>query len=150
MTQKGRSTGRSDSTVKELLENVREGHLECVALCERAQRYRELATQCTQALSGMPGAHDNIGAQERYIIPLMDAHRELQCRIDALLKDTKEAEKWISKLTDVKHRVVMQLYYLCGKSMDELAREIAYDRTWCYRLREEALAQLEEKEKAGE
>ena len=131
------------------MEKVRGYQLDCLRMCEQAQRYRDLATQCTQALTGMPGSGSKEGKQARYVILLMDKQAELREMIRDLAESSNKAEQMISTLTDPRHRAVLQLYYCCGKSMDEIAEKLSYDRTWVYRLREDAISILDKK-KAGD
>lgn len=142
MKRAGVCTERSE-TIRELLERVRVGALECMALCEEADRYRELATQCTQALTGMPGSGDKTGRQERFVVPLLDVQIALQERARVLTEERAQAERIIDALEDEKQRIVMRLYYLCGLSMEEISDKTNYDRSWAYRLRSKALEQIE-------
>lgn len=128
---------------KETLERVRADALDCVALCEQAARYRELAMQCTQALTGMPGNGSKTGKQERFVLALIDVQKELQERLNGLILLRKEAETSIEKLCDVRHRAVLSLYYLSGLPMDDAAEKMSVDRSTAFRLKKEALEMLE-------
>jgi len=121
---------------------VRQGSLECVALCEQAQHYRELAMQCTQAITGMPGSGDKTGKQERFVTALVDVQKELQERLHTLIENKTKAEELIDTLQDPQERAVMRMYYLSGLSMEEIAEHAGKERTWPYRLKKEALKKL--------
>ena len=112
-------------------------------MCEQSQHYRDLAMQCTQALTGMPGSGDKTGKQERYMVLLMDTHQEMLYRLRELIAERKQADEAIKKLPDALHRAVLRMYYLAGMTMEDIADKAYLGRNTVYRARREALELIE-------
>ena len=74
-----------------------------------------------------------------------EATRELKTRTEALTKKHLEAEKLISMLEEVRHRNILQLYYLGDKriSLDEVAQEMNYSEREIDYLHKDALKALD-------
>lgn len=122
--------------VKAFLDHVRDSFLQTTILCERAEKYREMATSAG-------GGSRKAESPEPYVIELMDAHAELQKKVSGLLDDSRLAEKLIDTLENGNQRAVLQLYYLCGYSMEDIAEKINYTARWVYKLHVAGVAELE-------
>lgn len=83
------------------------------------------------------------GKQERYIIPLVDIQQKIQRKLEQLKRVSEDAEHMIAQLDDPRHRAVLTAYYLSTKTWEDVARDLSYDVRWVYKLREEALEQLQ-------
>lgn len=143
-----RSASASEATdvedVREYLREIRHKYLYAQVLCERAQRYREMAMRATgrvtaTRLSGTPRR----SSLEDNVLSMMDTHRELQDQIRELMCETRRAEKLIASLGDERCHAVLQLRYLCGMSWEEVAEKLNYSVRWVHKLHGQAIRKLE-------
>lgn len=130
--------------VRQFLREVRHSYLYTQVLCERAERYRSMAMRATSRVdalrvSGTP----NRSKVETYVLEMVDVHDELKRETDKLLEKSRKAEKLIRLLPDHRHRMVLQLRYLCGMKWEEVAKEMVISLRWVHRLHGAALKELE-------
>lgn len=133
-------------SVKDYLRDVRHRYQYAQTLCERAQRYREMAMRATGRtdalrLSGTPRR----SKVEDNVLAMVDVHRELKGQIEALMQESKRAERLIAALPDARHRTVLQMRYLCGMGWEEIADRMNYTLRWTHKLHSEAIGQLEKR-----
>lgn len=144
------STETEIEDVREYLRDIRHKYLYAQVLCERAQRYREMAMRATgritaTRLSGTPRR----SALEDNVLSMMDTHRELQQQIQQLMRETRCAEKLIANLKDERFRAVLQLRYLCGMGWEEVADKLHFSVRWVHKLHGQALRRLEKSLQRG-
>lgn len=125
------------------LRDVRHCQLRSVALCARAEKYREMAMQATGRTDALrvSGTSDR-SKVEKYILELWDVHNELQREIARLMEKSRAAEAAIKRLPDSRHRAVLELRYLCGMTWEEIAAKLHFTLRWVHKLHKEALAAL--------
>lgn len=134
------------SDVKEYLREVRHRYQYAQTLCQRAERYREMATRATGRMDALRLSGTSRRSKvEDNVLALVDVHRELKEEIDALMQETKKAEKLIAKLKDSKLRTVLHMRYLCGMTWEEIAEKMQYTLRWTHQLHRKAIHQLEQK-----
>lgn len=132
--------------VRTFLREVRHSYLYTQVLCERAERYREMATRATSRAdalrtSGTPGR----SKVETYVLEMVDIHDELKRETEKLMEKSRKAEKLIGLLKDERYRAVLQLRYLCGMKWEEIALEMTLSIRWLHKLHSQALASLQGK-----
>ena len=129
--------------VREYLREIRHKYLYAQVLCERAQRYREMAMRATGRTDAIrvSGTGDR-SKVEKYILELWDVHNELQKEIGELMEKSRTAEKLIETLKDDRHRSVLQLRYLCGMTWDDIAERLHFTLRWVHKLHREAIEKL--------
>lgn len=137
------SAGADVLEVKEYLREVRSQYRYAQVLCERAQRYRDMAMRATGRvdavrLSGTPRR----SKVEDNVLAMVDVHRELKERVNELMQETRRAEKLICTLSDERYHAVLQLRYLCGLSWEEVAQRLNFSVRWVHKLHGEGLKQL--------
>lgn len=130
--------------VRQFLREVRHGYLYTQMLCERAERYREMAMKATSRtdairISGTPGR----SKVETYVLELVDVHDELKKEMEKLLEKSRRAERIIGLLEDDRYRVVLQFRYLCGMKWEEIAQKLMFTLRWTHKLHNDALNALE-------
>ena len=135
--------GKGQTDVRSELRDVRHCQLRTIALCARAEKYREMAMRAT----GRTDAIRVSGTPERskvetYILELWDVHNELQREISSLMEKSRAAEKLIETLQDDRHRTVLQLRYLCGMTWDDIAERLHFTLRWVHKLHKEAIEKL--------
>lgn len=134
------------SDVKEYLREVRHRYQYAQTLCQRAERYREMATRATGRMDALRLSGTSRRSKvEDNVLALMDVHKELKEEVDALMQETKKAEKLIARLKDSKLRTVLHMRYLCGMTWEEIAEKMQYTLRWTHQLHREAIHQLEQK-----
>ena len=110
------------SDVKEYLREVRHRYLYAQTLCQRAERYREMAMRATGRTDALRLSGTSRRSKvEDNVLAMVDVHRELKEEIGELMKETRRAEKLISRLGDGRLRSVLQMRYLCGMTWEEIA-----------------------------
>ena len=130
--------------VRSYLRDVRHRYSYAQTLCERANRYREMATRATGRMDALRLSGTTRRSKvEDNVLAMVDVHRELKTRIEALMQESKRAEKLISALPDPRHRSVLQLRYLCGMGWDEIADKMQYTLRWVHKLHNEAVGMLQ-------
>lgn len=132
--------------VRTFLREVRHSYLYTQVLCERAERYREMATKATSRAdalrtSGTPGR----SKVETYVLEMVDVHDELKRATEKLMEKSRKAEKLIGLLKDERYRAVLQLRYLCGMKWEEIAHDLFISSRWAHMLHSQAIRALERK-----
>lgn len=130
--------------VRQFLREVRHGYLHAQMLCERAERYREMAMRATSRIdairtSGTPGR----SKVETYVLEMIDVHDELQKEMESVLDRSRRAEKLIGLVQDDRYRAVLQFRYLCGMRWEEIAQKLMFTLRWTHKLHRNALDELE-------
>jgi len=131
--------------IRTQLRDVRHCQLRTIALCTRAEQFREMAMQATGRTDAIrvSGTTDR-SKVEKYILELWDVHNELQQEISYLMAKSRAAEKLIEKLTDDRHRTVLQLRYLCGLTWEDISEKLHFTLRWVHKLHKEAIEKLEQ------
>jgi len=133
-------SGGEKSDIRSQLRDVRHCQLRTIALCARAEQYREMAMRATGRTDAIRVSGTSERSKvEKYILELWDVHNELQKEISVLMERSRKAEKLIETLPDDRHRTVLQLRYLCGMSWEEIARKMGYTLRWVHQLHKNAL-----------
>ncbi|MDD6040515.1 MAG: sigma factor-like helix-turn-helix DNA-binding protein [Clostridia bacterium] len=135
--------GKASLNARMMLRDVRHCQLRTLALCARAERYREMAMQAT----GRTDAIRVSGTGERskvetYILELWDVHNELQEEIARLTEKSRQTEQLIKTLPDERYRAVLELRYLCGMTWEEIASRLHFTLRWVHKLHRDAIDQL--------
>lgn len=111
---------------------------------EQVERLREMAARRTAAYGH--GARGGSGANSDRMadvaVRLMDAERELDAEIDALVDARREIETVIARVPDERRRTVLELRYLEGLKWDAIAGKMNYCLDNVMRLHREALAEV--------
>ena len=132
--------------VKEYLRDVRHRYQYAQTLCQRAERYREMAMRATGRMDAVRLSGTSRRSKvEDNVLAMVDVQMELKKEIDALMAETKRAEKLISHLQDRKLRSVLQMRYLCGMTWEEIAQKMQYTLRWVHQLHRKAIRQLAKK-----
>ena len=111
----------------QLLDDARNSLLRCNVLCTRAQIYKAMAENA-KSVNFTEACMD-----------LIETHKQLMQEIGILESKSRQAEKVILRIEDERKRAVLQLYYLCGFSMHEVADKLHYTVRWCYKIHKEAI-----------
>ena len=130
--------------VRTFLREVRHSYLYTQVLCERAERYREMATKATSRADALrtSGTPDR-SKVETYVLEMVDVHDELKRATEKLMEKSRKAEKVINLLEDQRYRAVLQLRYLCGMKWEEMPEKLHYSPRWVHKMHREALNMLE-------
>ena len=129
--------------IRSELRDVRHCQLRTIALCARAEKYREMAMRATGRTDAIRVSGTNDRSKvEKYILELWDVHNELQKEISKLMERSRAAEKLIETIRDDRHRTVLQLRYLCGMTWDDIAERLHFTLRWVHKLHKEAIEKL--------
>lgn len=137
---------KSDRTIKELLQGIRNNNLRIKALQERRYEYY------TMALRGQDfdkvrtyGANDFHSQTEDAVLKLQALEQNMCDSIIDYVNDTKLAELLINGLTDTRQRDILTFRYMNGWSWQKIARLMNYERTQIWRIHGVALMLLDDK-----
>ena len=89
------------------------------------------------AITGMPrgGASDWTGTVDHLIV----LEQRLNARIREMCRIKQSAMDMIDSVEEIRLREVLELYYLHGRTWEQVAREMHLDQRWVYRLHGRAL-----------
>ena len=107
---------------------------------ERIGQLRALAERRTAAY-GREKVRGSGAADARMdvVARIVDAERELDARIDAMLAMKAEIQEVIARVSDARMRVLLELRYLNGRTWEEVAEEMNYTTRNIYNLHGAAL-----------
>lgn len=71
---------------------------------------------------------DAIEENERYSGKLLQLNELLRDQLEKTVKDYKEAAAWVKDIEDPEIRDILILYYIQGKTHEQVARELGYTR----------------------
>ena len=126
--------------VRMQLRDVRHSQLRSVALCARAEKYREMAMQATGRTDALRVSGTNQRSKvETYVLELWNAHNELQKELAELMEKSRQAEERIKTLPEERHRAVLELRYLCGLTWEEIAQRLNFTLRWVHKLHKEGI-----------
>lgn len=131
-----------DEAVKQL-EDLIDTNVRINAKIKEMEYYRDLACRVTQVLSDMPKVNaygDRVGDN---VSKIADINIEINKEVDALVNKRREVNKTISAIKDSRYRSVLELVYVNGMRVEEVADIMHYDRKYIYTLRENAIEEFE-------
>lgn len=131
-------------TTKEYLEQYWTLNLLINAKMERARLWRQRAEYVSP--SGAAGAAGTAGKiRDRVgdiVAKIADLEREINTDIDALVDLGREISDKIKSIGQDKLRQVLELHYLNGLSLDEVAERMHYSYRQICRIHSQALAEI--------
>ena len=71
---------------------------------------------------------DVIKENKRYSDRLLQLNETLREEVDALLKSYEELADWVKSVKDPEIRDILILYYIQGKTHEQVAQELGYAR----------------------
>ena len=80
---------------------------------------------------------------EKTIIKLVDLEKEINKDIDKLVDLRNEIRDVINKVNDFNNQLILEMRYIGGKSWDEIAMFMEYDRRTVFRFHGKALKEVE-------
>lgn len=84
---------------------------------------------------------------EETIVKLIDLENEVNEDIDELIKLKAQIMETINQVDDPIYQLILQMRYTEGKTWEEVARGLGYDKRWVLRLHGKALKEIDEKMK---
>lgn len=128
-------------TAKEYLEQYRTLDLMINAKMERARLWRQRAEYVSPSgAAGTPGKiRDRVGDT---VARIADLEREINADIDALVDLGREISDRIRSVKGDKHRQILELHYLNGFSLDEVAERMHYSYRQVCRIHAQALSEV--------
>ncbi|MDK2919755.1 MAG: hypothetical protein PWQ37_2488 [Candidatus Petromonas sp.] len=80
---------------------------------------------------------------ENAIVKLIDLSHEINDDIDKLVDLKKEILETINKVNDITCQVLLEMRYICGKSWEDVASAMGYDRSTIFRIHGKALKEVQ-------
>ena len=128
-------------TTKEYLEQYRTLNLMINAKMERARLWRQRAEYVSP--SGAGGTRgkirDRVGDT---VARIADLEREINADIDALVDLGREISDKIKSVKQYKQRQILELHYLNGFSLDDVAERMHYSYRQVCRIHAQALSEI--------
>lgn len=110
---------------------------------KQISRLHEICTATTQALKQVVVYTGPTNKIEKCMTEAFDLEREIMVEIEELLQIQREIAESISLLLDdTKLITILEMRYLSGYRMEEIADSLIYSLRWIQRLHAEALAQM--------
>lgn len=111
---------------------------------EQANSLRILASKVTTTFGEeRVQSTKNQSPMEEIIVKLVDLENEVNEDIDQLIKLKAEIVETINKVDDPIYQLVLQIRYIDGKTWEEVAKSIGYDRRTIFRIHGKALKEIE-------
>ncbi len=110
---------------------------------EQVSSLRALATKATSTLSDTPPSGTrNVHRMEDIIVKIINMENEINSDIDNLVDLKQEIIKTIKSVNNPEQQTLLELRYLCFRTWEEISVEMGYSIRHIYRLRDEALAKI--------
>jgi hypothetical protein len=110
---------------------------------EQITSLRKLASKATLTMTGMPrSVSPNLQSMESTIVKLADLEVEINRDIDEMVDLKQEIVSLVKRIDNVESRTLLELRYLCFKSWEQIAEEMAYDLRYLHKLHNRALDQV--------
>ena len=111
---------------------------------KQIESLRSLAERATSTISPMPHSPaQNTRRMEGTIVKMLDLENEINVSIDKLLDTKRKVVEVIDLLPKVEHRAVLEHRYICGKTWEKIASEMAYNERSVRRFHKKALCEIE-------
>lgn len=111
---------------------------------EQANSLRILASKVTTTFGEeRVQSTKNQSPMEEIIVKLVDLENEVNEDIDQLIKLKAEIVETINEVDDPIYQLVLQIRYIDGKTWEEVAKSIGYDRRTIFRIHGKALKEIE-------
>lgn len=137
---------KTDRTIEELLQGIRNNNLRIKALQERRCEYYTMALRSKDFDKVRTSGTNNFHSQtEEAVLRLQDLEQDMCDSIIRYTEDVKLAEQLINGLTDVRQRDILTFRYMNGWSWQKIARLMNYERTQIWRIHGVALMLLDDK-----
>lgn len=112
----------------------------------QAARLKEMATNVTATLSGMPGSSSrNHHKMDGAIATMMDMAKDIEEETERLLRVKTETMQTIWAVEDVTCRTLLELRYISFLTWETIADEMDLSKRWVLELHGKALKIVEEK-----
>lgn len=114
------------------------------AKLEQVERLRALTCKATVMYDGEHVSHTrNVSAMEDTIIRLMEAEKEVNQEIDALVDLKRDIRAVLRQIREPEFQLLLELRYLCFKSWSEIAIVMEYEDRYVYKVHGRALGEVE-------
>ena len=138
-------------TAKEFLRQARDIDRRIDHAAERVERLRaRLEAGRMSRITGMPrgGGSDWTETADR----LIELEQAVNARVRDMCQIKRQAIAAIDAVDDARYRELLELYYIDGKTWEQVAERMGYDRRWVTRLHGMALQKVKvpEEVKHGE
>jgi len=116
---------------------------------EQLEILRALAMRVTTNLTEqkVSGGNNVKSSMEKTVTKIIDLEKEINEDIDRLVSLKADIMETISKINDPICQLLLEMRYINGKTWDEVAMDLGFDRRWVLRLHGGALKEIEEKMK---
>ena len=111
---------------------------------EQAASLRELAAKATSTLTDMPkSASHNVHSMDGLIAKLIDLETQINNDIDALVDLKRDIVMIIKIVEKPEYQTLLEMRYLCFKTWEQIAVEMAYDLRYIHKLHGRALEEVQ-------
>ena len=103
------------------------------------------ATKTTSTMEGAVVSHTrNVHSLQDTIAKIMDLRNEIDAATDALVDLRDEAQRIIRSIDDASCQTALVLHYIWLKPWDDVAAALSYNLRSIYKVRDRAIARLDE------
>ena len=102
------------------------------------QKYRDMATRAT---SSMEATHvSGTGSRvETAVVRICDLEQDVKSDLEELRRYRRDVMAVIQRVSDVRHRDILEMHYITGWSLQRIADEMHYQVRWVQILHGQAL-----------
>ncbi|ADH98307.1 DUF1492 domain-containing protein [Salisediminibacterium selenitireducens] len=114
---------------------------------EQQGRLKELALKVTTTYQDNPvqgGLREN-SRMEASLVDLMALGEEINADIDRLIEVKQEIRRAVKTVDNLSYQPVLEMRYLDGRSWDDVAEIMSYDKRTVHRIHGRAIRELENK-----
>ena len=113
---------------------------------EQVQSLRALSTKATATLSDVPPSKGtrNVHRMEDVIAKMVDLEMEINADLNRLIDLKHEIITVVKCVENPEHQTLLELRYLCFKTLEEIAMEINWSIRQVYYMHGEALKEVEQ------
>ncbi|KAB2953734.1 DUF1492 domain-containing protein [Heliorestis acidaminivorans] len=112
---------------------------------EQLEYLKSLTTKVSRSIGQekVSGGKSINSTMEQAIIKVVDLGEEINRDIDRFVDLKREILITINEVSDLNYRLLLELRYISGKTWDEIAMTLGYDRSWVFRVHGRALKEIE-------
>lgn len=114
---------------------------------EQLETLRALAMKVTANLTEekVSGGNNTKSHMENTVVKIIDLENEINEDIDRLVDIKADIMETINQVDDPIKQIILEMRYINGKTWEDVARELRFDRRWVLRLHGGALKEIEGK-----
>ena len=115
-------------SIKAFFKDVARAEHRITVLTARLEHYKSMGLSVTTHLDAVGGSHARNGSSkvEEAVVGMTDMVESIQEELARYREIVKEAEDLIAKVPQERYRMLLELHYLCGRSLRSISDDLGY------------------------